>query len=185
MSLWNNHKLFFYAFICFIHHQILSFPLVFFIALCQYIDMVCIYCGSETCVTNSRLQKRANHIWRRRRCSKCKTVFSTIEKTDYSLSFIVEKNNGRLEAFIPEKIFVSIYKSIDHMANNQEKAKFLTDTVVSKLLSTPLNSKISSYIIGQIVADTLKNYNMAAFIKYKSYQENISAKRDINRLTKS
>lgn len=147
--------------------------------------MLCIYCGNETAVTNSRHQKRANHIWRRRKCSKCKTVFSTIEKTDYGLSFVVEKRNGKLEPFMPEKLFLSIYKSLDHMSNNQEKAKHLSETTTSIILSIPSNSKIQTANIARQVAEVLKNFNMAAFIKYKSYQENISAKRDINRITKS
>lgn len=146
--------------------------------------MVCIYCGSQTQVTNSRHQKRANHIWRRRKCSVCSTVFSTIERTDYDLSFIVEKQSGQLEPFLQEKLYISIYKSLDHMASSQEKAKHISDNVLGKLLTPPVKSKINSKVIAKTVAETLKNYNMAAFIKYKSYQENISAKRDINRLTK-
>jgi transcriptional regulator NrdR family protein len=146
--------------------------------------MVCIYCGSETNVTNSRLQKRANNIWRRRKCSKCKSIFSTIEKADYSLSFLVEKSNGNLEPFAKEKLYISIYKSLDHMPGSPEKAKFITETTMSKLFSRPIKSKLRSSKVAETVAETLKNYNMASFIKYKSYQENISAKRDINRLTK-
>lgn len=70
------------------------------------------------------------------------------------------------------------------MPGSPEKAKFITETTMSKLFSRPIKSKLRSSKVAETVAETLKNYNMASFIKYKSYQENISAKRDINRLTK-
>ena len=66
--------------------------------------MVCIYCGGETKVTNSRLQKRNNQVWRRRQCLECKGVFTTHEAVDLSSALLIDKS-GAPEPFISDLLF--------------------------------------------------------------------------------
>jgi transcriptional regulator NrdR family protein len=89
--------------------------------------MVCVYCGSETKVTNSRHQKRTNQVWRRRQCLKCTALFTTEEKTDHTSLWKVKKNNEEtLVAFSRDKLFLSIYKSCEHRLNALADAASLT-----------------------------------------------------------
>ena len=58
-----------------------SYPLVIFIAICHYIDMICVYCLTpDTSVVNSRPHKKHPHVWRRRRCATCHRTFTSYEE---------------------------------------------------------------------------------------------------------
>lgn len=58
-----------------------SYPLVIFIAICHYIDMICVYClAPDTSVVNSRPHKKHPHVWRRRRCRVCHRTFTSYEE---------------------------------------------------------------------------------------------------------
>ena len=69
--------------------------------------MVCLQCGSETKVVNSRLQKRSNQVWRRRQCSSCQSIFTTQETADYSSIWLVKHSSGKLVPFSRDKLFLS------------------------------------------------------------------------------
>src|SRR5665647_1217005 len=107
--------------------------------------MVCIYCQSKTRVINSRLQKKANKVWRRRFCPICKNTFTSIEALQ-DLSFIVTDTNGpnwSPKPFSRDSLFISIYLSCGHRTNPANDATALTETVVAKLLSSITDGCIS------------------------------------------
>lgn len=147
--------------------------------------MVCIYCSEDTKVINSRLQKRANTVWRRRKCINCAALVTSLEKVDLAGSLIVIKKNGLLEPFYEEKLLASLLKCLDHRPNYQVKAKQLNNTVVSDIIHSIGQARLSTKEISDAVTIVLKNYDLAALVKYTSYQRQLSAKRDINRLTKN
>jgi len=92
--------------------------------------MTCIYCAGKTQVINSRHQKRPNQVWRRRKCATCGNVWSTIEAVNYALALAVRQPAGNIEAFLREKLFISIYESCKHRPNALEDAEALTGTVI-------------------------------------------------------
>lgn len=130
--------------------------------------MRCIYCGFETKVTNSRPQKRANQIWRRRQCLNCETIFSSTEAADLSLSVRVNKNN-QLEPFSRDKLLVSVYESCRHRKDALEAATALTSTIISKLLPLITNATIQRDEIVTITAETLEHFDKPASIHYTAY----------------
>jgi transcriptional regulator NrdR family protein len=147
--------------------------------------MVCIYCGSATQVTNSRHQKRANFVWRRRKCLNCQAVTTSIEKADLITSIVVTKKDGRIEPFYEEKLFVSVLKSLEHRQNYTVNARSLTDTAIAKLTQQIKKPQLTTSDIAQVVSDVLKHYDLAALVKYSSFQRQLSAQRDIKKLTKN
>ncbi len=147
--------------------------------------MVCIYCGSTTQVTNSRHQKRANFVWRRRKCLNCQAVITSIEKPDLITSLVVTKKDGHMEPFYEEKLFVSVLKSLEHRKNYTVQARSLTDTAVTKLIQRIKRPQLTTSEIAQVVSDVLKHYDLAALVKYSSFQRQLSAQRDIKKLTKN
>jgi transcriptional repressor NrdR len=95
--------------------------------------MVCIYCSAETKVINSRHQKRANTVWRRRRCINCGSIITTEEIPKYETALMVRGDNGALEPFSRDLLLISLYKSLAHRKTAAQDAAALTTTLISLL----------------------------------------------------
>ena len=153
----------------------MGFPLGFLIAVCQYVDMVCIYCGSETSVTNSRLQKRRNSVWRRRKCLNpdCGAIFSTGEAADYEKTWVVQSPGGALSPFLRDKLFVSIYKACQHRPSALEDAIGLTDTVMNAVLREARNGSLAAGKLTQAAYTVLKRFDQPAAISYQAFHTDV------------
>ena len=130
--------------------------------------MVCIYCRGLTSVTNSRKQKRSNAIWRRRSCSSCKGVFTTLESVDYSTAIIVGSGKQHT-AFSRDKLFVSVYESCKHKKNAQTSATMLTDTIIKQLYPHIKDASLPIDTIRRVTLRTLQRFDEAAGVHYKAY----------------
>jgi transcriptional repressor NrdR len=95
--------------------------------------MVCIYCGGSTRVTNSRLQKRNNAVWRRRVCELCQTIFTTLEHTDLATAIMVRQLDS-LEPFVRDKLLISIYDACKHRPKALEDAISLSQTITGDIV---------------------------------------------------
>lgn len=146
--------------------------------------MVCIYCRNNTQVVNSRLRKKDNDVWRRRKCTVCGALFSSTENIDLFNALKVNKKNNDLEDFSKEKILISIYRSIDHLPNPQSLAGHLTKTALQQILykdQLSTNPIIDSTTIERCIFSVLQKFDSAGAIKYRSYNSNLSAPRDIRK----
>lgn len=133
--------------------------------------MICIYCKGDTAVTNSRKQRGGQSIWRRRHCTACGTIFTSIEQADLSASIRIETSRQELVPFSRDTLFYSIAASCGHRKQSAlTDASSLTDTVIHKLLllHTPL---ISSATISSTAAQVLKNFDQAAYTYYLAYYQ--------------
>lgn len=130
--------------------------------------MVCIYCHSETQVTNSRAQKRLNHIWRRRHCKGCGATFTTLETPDLLKS--VSVTTGRhLEPFSRDKLFLSLYDSLKHRKYPVSDATGLTDTVISHLLALVIHGVLDPEDIIKATIPVLTRFDKAAATHYQAF----------------
>jgi transcriptional repressor NrdR len=144
--------------------------------------MVCIYCGHKTQVTNSRPQKADYRTWRRRTCTSCHATVTTTEAVDLEESLRVEKRNGTYQPFLRDKLYLSIYKAVDHLDTPSNTASHLTNTVLRHILKTkPLSPVVPSSDIAHKVAAILKRFNAAASVRYLSFQTNMQLANDIRR----
>ncbi len=132
--------------------------------------MVCIYCGGQTGVVNSRAQKKNNQVWRRRRCETCKAVFSTQEAAQYNLAWRV-RNGKRLQPFSGLKLFMSLYKSCEHRKTALSDAEELTDTVINKLPALMRDGVISSQDITGAAQIALNRFDKAASSHYQAFHK--------------
>ena len=94
--------------------------------------MVCIYCGKDSKVTNSRLQKRANSVWRRRHCLKCAAVWTTLERTEARSAFRVLQDDS-MHDFVPELLLISLYEALRHKKTAASDAAALCATVLQQV----------------------------------------------------
>ena len=140
--------------------------------------MVCMYCGDDTQVVNSRLQRRSNQIWRRRKCRACRAVFSSLEAVDFttSLSLATSQNIGssgkvktRLQPFSRDILFVSILDSCRHRKTAVGDATALTSTILGRILPLIHDGVIDRNDLIVIVAETLKRFDKAAHVYYAAY----------------
>lgn len=131
--------------------------------------MVCIYCGQSTSVVNSRLQKRHNKVWRRRRCNSCGAVFTTLETHDDTALMVKSGENKRLEPFYRDKLFISVYESCKHRRTALKDARALTDTAIGKLFSAIEGGILSKADIRKITSETLTRFDKVAGTYYRAY----------------
>lgn len=130
--------------------------------------MVCVYCGGETSVVNSRPQKKLNQIWRRRACLDCGATTTSTETYSLAGAFQVWYPGGEKYPFCRDRLFLSVYASLEHRKDAVEAASALTSTIIMQLFGDRLGASItSSDIIGR-VTDTLTNFDHAASVYYAS-----------------
>lgn len=130
--------------------------------------MVCIYCKGKTSVANSRPQKRTNSIWRRRSCTVCGSVFTSLESVDLAGSIIVRRNKG-VEPFSRDKLLLSVYDSLRHRKTAITDAEGLLNTILSKLYAQLTTAVIDRDDIVRITSTVLGRFDKAAATHYSAF----------------
>lgn len=133
--------------------------------------MVCIQCGGETAVSNSRHQKRLNQVWRRRLCKSCGSVFTTEESADYAGSWAVQSHSGTISPFSRDKLLLSLHRSLQHRKSALNDASALTDTVIKKLSNSIKEGRLESQQIKQAAQVALNRFDKAASVHYAAFHK--------------
>ena len=135
--------------------------------------MVCIYCGAETSVVNSRPQKRLNKVWRRRNCSSCRAIFTSIESPALTESLMIADNSSKhtLRPFLRDKLLMSIYSSCRHRQESISDATALTDTVLSHLPAISQEAVVNRLELIKTVESVLKRFDTAAAVHYSAFHK--------------
>lgn len=131
--------------------------------------MVCIYCGKDTEVSNSRHQKKNNQVWRRRTCKGCRATVTSIESVDLTYSVRFKAKSGRLEPFSRDKLFTSIYKACKHRKQSAEDSTALTATVLTKLHPLIKNATIDRDSLVDITGLILRRFDKTAGTVYLAF----------------
>lgn len=127
--------------------------------------MICLYCGSDTKVGNSRLQRRSNQVWRRRICKRCKAVFTTHEAIDLSSTLIVVVG-GVPKPFVTDILYTDVLMSMSHRNNAYLDAREATSTIIKRLLELPGKPLFLPQQISMICADVLKKLDRRAHLRF-------------------
>ncbi len=132
--------------------------------------MVCIYCGYDTTVANSRVQKLSNNVWRRRKCRSCGAIFTSIEKPHYPANIVIFSEDGSLTPFLPEKLFLSVYGCLRHRQNPIEDAKNICDTITRKIFANGVaDGKVKKAELRNIIKVTLNRFDKTAMVHYQAF----------------
>jgi transcriptional repressor NrdR len=130
--------------------------------------MICPFClHKKTQVYNSRQTAKINATWRRRRCDTCSRTFTTRESADPE-SILRVGTVKRTAPYSRAKLTLSILSVCDHRADHGEAAYWLNNSIEQKLyrLATGENNAITKKQVVNTVLETLKNFDMAAYLKY-------------------
>lgn len=133
--------------------------------------MVCIQCGSQTQVINSRHQKRSNQVWRRRKCRQCGTVFSSGEIAAYGTAWAVQGTSGALTPFSRDKLLLSLHRSLQHRKTALNDAGALANTVTKKLSGSVQDGVIDSQTIIHAVQVALNRFDKVASVSYVAFHK--------------
>lgn len=133
--------------------------------------MVCIYCQHTTQVVNSRHQKRNNTVWRRRSCTHCTAVFTTLEQAELRSAIIVKSQEG-LRPLDRDALLITIYESCKHRQKALEEAASLTNTIIGDILAqTSSNGTIEQIKLHDIIRTVLERFDPAAATIYTAYSK--------------
>ena len=158
------------VFLCGFPHYKFTYPLAFLIAVCQYIDMICINCFYvKTSVANSRSQKNASKIWRRRVCPQCNHIFTTYEKPSLEDTAILGASGDRTP-FSRSKLCLSIANALEHdIVAKQLHSLALAETVEQLLLREIRQPSVAD--IAAITHQVLKRFDELAGLQYAARHE--------------
>jgi transcriptional repressor NrdR len=127
--------------------------------------MVCVYCGNDTGVINSRWQKRSNQVWRRRQCLTCQSVFTTHEQIELESVLSVERN-GQTQAFMPDLLLNELMMALKDRKDVYTASREVLSTIVRRLLSLPQKPLFKPADISKTTAEVLKRFDKQAYLRY-------------------
>ena len=134
--------------------------------------MKCIFCNSETKVTDKRDSEGETR--RRRECLKCGKRFTTYERIEEP-NFIVIKKDKTREPFSREKLRIGIEKACEKRPIETEKIDSLVNEIESRLREKVKGREVESQVIGELVIKALKKLDKVAYIRfasvYKDFQD--------------
>lgn len=131
--------------------------------------MVCIYCASICLTINSRPRRKTNTVWRRRACTSCGAVFTSVEEVDLKGSIRFRSIKG-LEPFSKQKLCSDLIQSLSHRRTALNDAEELYFTSISHLL--PVRSGIiERELLITTVTSMLKRFDKAAAAHYQAHHK--------------
>ena len=105
-------------------------------------------------------------IRRRRECEICEKRFTTYERIEEMLPFIIKKD-GRREPYERSKIVSGFQKACEKRPVSIETIESQVSQIESRLLEIALQ-EVPSERIGEMVMDSLKNLDDVAYVRFAS-----------------
>jgi transcriptional repressor NrdR len=129
--------------------------------------MKCPACANmENKVIDSRLNKEGDVIRRRRECLNCADRFTTYEKIEKSLPFVIKKD-GRREEFDREKIISGVKKACQKRPVSIEDIEAMVDRV-EQYFQDSGEKEISAVAVGEKVVKEIYNLDDVAYVRFAS-----------------
>lgn len=129
--------------------------------------MRCPFCGSdETQVAETRESDEGDVIRRRRRCVSCEKRFTTYERAEIALPFVVKKDGTRAD-FELSKVRASMTLALRKRPVSVEQIDAAMERIQEKLLSSGAK-EIASAKVGELVMRELKRIDKVAYVRFAS-----------------
>jgi len=129
--------------------------------------MKCPFCrGLENKVIDSRLSKEGDVIRRRRECLECERRFTTYERVEEILPFVVKKNGSR-DPFDRNKIMAGLKKACEKRPISIEVIEKVTDSI-ERHFQEAGEKEIPSSEIGEMVMKALYQLDDVAYVRFAS-----------------
>jgi transcriptional repressor NrdR len=129
--------------------------------------MKCPACGAiDDRVIDSRMAKDNSVIRRRRQCLACKKRFTTYERIEEILPYVIKKD-GRREAFDRRKIVEGMRRACEKRPISIERIETVADAIEQELMERP-EKEISVSFIGERVMAALEEMDDIAYVRFAS-----------------
>ncbi len=150
--------------------------------------MKCPFCGfTDNHVIDSRLSKDKNVIRRRRECDECGRRFTTYERIEEMLPFVIKKD-GRREAFDRMKILTGLRKACQKRPVSANALERAVDRIESKFQESG-EKEIQSSEIGEVIMNELRELDDVAYIRfasvYRSFKDAEEFLREVQQIQES
>ncbi len=129
--------------------------------------MICPNCGhSDTSVLDSRVTRGGKEIRRRRECKKCSHRFTTYERPEERIVYIVKKDKRR-EAYSREKVHRGLRKACEKLDIPNERLEAAVNRI-SRRLNDLTMDEVKSKTLGAFVMEELFDIDEVAYIRFAS-----------------
>ncbi|MFO7764949.1 MAG: transcriptional regulator NrdR [Pelovirga sp.] len=129
--------------------------------------MNCPFCSHEdTRVVDSRLGKEGNNVRRRRECPACERRFTTYERIEEILPYVIKKD-GRREPFDRAKIVSGMQRACEKRPVPMEQIEALVDQL-ERHFQERGDKEIAASLIGEAVMDALHETDEVAYVRFAS-----------------
>lgn len=142
--------------------------------------MQCPFCGSEDLRTLETRDSTNNMIRRRKECLACGKRITTYEYIE-EIELMVQKKDGRLERFNPDKIITGLQKASEKRPITLEQIKDITEKVRQEIISEG-KDEVTSKEIGDRVMAHLRNLDYVAYVRFASVYRDFKEASDFQRL---
>ena len=129
--------------------------------------MKCPSCSNlENKVIDSRLNKEGNSTRRRRECLSCGERFTTYERIEKTLPFLI-KQDGRREEFDREKVLAGVKKACQKRPISIQQMEALVDRV-EQYCQERGDKEMSAVVVGEKVVQELYQLDDVAYVRFAS-----------------
>lgn len=129
--------------------------------------MKCPKCeDKKTVVLDSRVTRAGREIRRRRECTKCSHRFTTYERVEERVTYIVKKDKRR-EPFNREKIIAGIRKACEKRNIPNERIEAAAMRVMRRIYDLNMD-ELKARTVGNMVMDELSHIDEVAYIRFAS-----------------
>ncbi len=129
--------------------------------------MKCPACGDiDDRVIDSRLGKDNSVIRRRRECLACGKRFTTYERIEDILPYVIKKD-GRREPFDRRKIVEGMRRACEKRPVSIDRIEAVADLIEQELIEKP-EKEVSVTYIGERVMEELQRLDDVAYVRFAS-----------------
>jgi transcriptional repressor NrdR len=142
--------------------------------------MRCPACGKiEDRVIDSRLGRDNSVIRRRRECLYCRKRFTTYERIEEILPYVVKKD-GRREPFDRRKIIEGMRRACEKRPISIHRIEAVADAIEQELMERPEKEIVVAFV-GERVIEALREMDDVAYVRFASVYRSF---RDIHEFMK-
>lgn len=135
--------------------------------------MKCPGCGhQDTSVIDSRVTREGREIRRRRECEECQYRFTTYERHDERVVFIVKKDKRR-EPLDRQKLANGLRKACEKLEITTEQIDRSVNTIVRRIYDFN-EDEIGSKLVGKFVMEALYDLHEVAYVRFASVYLNFT-----------
>jgi transcriptional repressor NrdR len=133
--------------------------------------MKCPFCQHDDIqVLDTRVSEEGDAIKRRRRCVNCDKRFTTWERIELTMPYVVKKNGSRTE-YSADKLRASLMLALRKRPVAAEAVDRAVSSIEEKLLTSG-QREVDSVYVGELVMAELKRLDKVAYIRFASVYKN-------------